>query len=95
MNRSGTIPEKSPGLSSTVMPRGATSPIRIVSVEGPCPVCWSALKLRELERTLDGAVAAYGSSTRFPLYDTEFGYHTDPPETGARPRSMRHSRPTT
>jgi hypothetical protein len=34
----------------------------------------------ELEQTLDGAMAAYGSSTRFPLYDTEFGYQTDPPE---------------
>ena len=33
-----------------------------------------------LERTLDGALAAYGSGTRFPLYDTEFGYQTSPPE---------------
>ncbi len=33
-----------------------------------------------LERTLDGALAAYGSSTRLPLYDTEFGYQTNPPE---------------
>jgi hypothetical protein len=37
-------------------------------------------QLKALERTLDGAVAAYGSATRFPLYDTEFGYQTDPPE---------------
>jgi hypothetical protein len=34
-----------------------------------------------LENTLDRAVAAYGSSVRFPLYDTEFGYQTNPPET--------------
>jgi hypothetical protein len=40
-------------------------------------------QLAQLERTLDGAAAAYGSSTRFALYDTEFGYHTDPPEMGA------------
>jgi hypothetical protein len=33
-----------------------------------------------LERTLDGALAAYGSDYRFPLYDTEFGYQTNPPE---------------
>ncbi|MBV8946023.1 MAG: hypothetical protein JO046_17875 [Solirubrobacterales bacterium] len=33
-----------------------------------------------LEQTLDRALAAYGSSTRFPLYDTEFGYQTNPPE---------------
>jgi hypothetical protein len=37
-----------------------------------------------LEHTLDGAVAAYGSSTRFSLYDTEFGYQTEPPETIVR-----------
>jgi hypothetical protein len=37
-------------------------------------------QLHVLERTLDGAVSAYGSSTRFPLYDTEFGYQTNPPE---------------
>jgi hypothetical protein len=34
----------------------------------------------ELEQTLDGAMAAYGSSTRLALYDTEFGYQTNPPE---------------
>jgi hypothetical protein len=38
----------------------------------------------ELERTLDGAITAYGSTTRFPLYDTEFGYQTNPPETITR-----------
>jgi hypothetical protein len=38
-------------------------------------------QLGALERTLDGALAAYGSSYRFPLYDTEFGYQTNPPET--------------
>jgi hypothetical protein len=37
-------------------------------------------QLPALERTLDGALAAYGSSYRFPLYDTEFGYQTNPPE---------------
>ncbi len=37
-------------------------------------------QLHKLERTLDGALSAYGSSTRFPLYDTEFGYQTNPPE---------------
>jgi hypothetical protein len=39
-------------------------------------------QLPALERTLSGALAAYGSNTRFPLYDTEFGYQTNPPETG-------------
>jgi hypothetical protein len=41
-------------------------------------------KLSSLEATLDGAQAAYGSGTRFPLYDTEFGYQTNPPEKIAR-----------
>ena len=38
-------------------------------------------QLTTLEHTLDGALAAYGSSHRFPLWDTEFGYQTNPPET--------------
>jgi hypothetical protein len=38
-------------------------------------------QLGRLEATLDGALAAYGSDIRFPLYDTEFGYQTNPPET--------------
>ncbi|HTU84094.1 MAG TPA: hypothetical protein VMF57_00895 [Solirubrobacteraceae bacterium] len=37
-------------------------------------------QLGALQRTLDGALEAYGSSYRFPLYDTEFGYQTNPPE---------------
>jgi hypothetical protein len=38
-------------------------------------------QLQQLEHTLDGAMAAYGSHVRLPLYDTEFGYQTNPPET--------------
>lgn len=37
-----------------------------------------------LERTLDRLQAIYGSSARFPIYATEFGYQTDPPERVAR-----------
>jgi hypothetical protein len=33
-----------------------------------------------LEHSLDTLQRAYGSSTRFPIYDTEFGYQTNPPE---------------
>jgi hypothetical protein len=36
--------------------------------------------LPRLERALDRLQAAYGSSTRFPVYSTEFGYQTNPPE---------------
>jgi hypothetical protein len=41
-------------------------------------------KLPSLEATLDGAVAAYGLTIKLPLYDTEFGYQTNPPEKIAR-----------
>ncbi len=41
-------------------------------------------KLPSLEATLDGAVAAYGQTTKFPIYNTEFGYQTNPPEKIAR-----------
>lgn len=43
-----------------------------------------------LERTLDGALTAYGSSSRFLLYDTEFGYQTNPPEASIA-RAVRPS----
>ena len=41
-------------------------------------------KLPDLEATLDRAIAAYGLNIKFPLYDTEFGYQTNPPETIGR-----------
>lgn len=37
--------------------------------------------LPKLERTLDAVQRAYGSSRRLAIWDTEFGYQTDPPET--------------
>jgi hypothetical protein len=40
--------------------------------------------LPNLEHTLDRLQGLYGSSTRFDLYPTEFGYQTDPPEKIAR-----------
>jgi hypothetical protein len=36
-----------------------------------------------LIRTLDTLQRTYGSSTRFPVYSTEFGYQTTPPDTEA------------
>jgi hypothetical protein len=38
-------------------------------------------QLKQLEYTLDASMAAYGSHKRLALYDTEFGYQTNPPET--------------
>jgi hypothetical protein len=35
--------------------------------------------LPKLERTLDRLNSTYGSHTRFPIYNTEFGFQTDPP----------------
>jgi hypothetical protein len=40
--------------------------------------------LHNLQRTLDKAQEAYGSRTRFPIYSTEFGLQTNPPEKIAR-----------
>jgi hypothetical protein len=36
--------------------------------------------LPELEQSLDRLQRAYGSSTQFPIYSTEFGYQTRPPD---------------
>jgi hypothetical protein len=33
-----------------------------------------------LEKTLDRANTAYGSHTKFPIYNTEFGFQTNPPK---------------
>ena len=37
-------------------------------------------EISTLERTLDQLQRVYGSSTRFPIYSTEFGYQTRPPD---------------
>jgi hypothetical protein len=40
-------------------------------------------QIGKLERTLDTLQAVYGSHTRFPIWSTEFGYQTTPPDTEA------------
>jgi hypothetical protein len=47
--------------------------------------------LPRLESTLDRLQSLYGSSKRFPIYSTEFGYQTDPPEKIARAISPAHA----
>lgn len=37
----------------------------------------------KLERTLDRLQGVYGSSTKFPIWSTEFGYQTSPPDVQA------------
>ncbi len=39
-----------------------------------------------LSRALDRLVGVYGSRTRFPIYDTEFGYITSPPKHSPDPK---------
>ena len=40
-------------------------------------------EIPKLERVLDTMQGVYGSHTRFPIYSTEFGYQTTPPDTEA------------
>ena len=47
--------------------------------------------LPRLGRTLDAIQAAYGSSRRFPLYSTEYGYKTDPPYIAGAPLAIAPS----
>ncbi|MGO9903662.1 MAG: hypothetical protein ACLP0J_29255 [Solirubrobacteraceae bacterium] len=56
-------------------------------------LCWNPYTLQSdpdyadfpeiprLERTLDHLNAVYGSHTRFPIWNTEYGWWTDPPDT--------------
>jgi hypothetical protein len=44
--------------------------------------------LPRLEQVLDAIQSAYGSSTRFPLYSTEYGYKTNPPYAGGAPLDL-------
>jgi hypothetical protein len=37
--------------------------------------------IKDLERALDRLQRTYGSNKRFPIWSTEFGYQTNPPET--------------
>jgi hypothetical protein len=40
-------------------------------------------EIPRLERVLDALQRVYGSDTKFPIYSTEFGYQTTPPDTEA------------
>jgi len=80
---SKAFPQDNPGLFQATgfafhpYPQGKVAP-NIRTVEEPDYADLPAVP--ELEQTLDGAMSAYGSRVRLPLYDTEFGYQTDPPE---------------
>ncbi len=51
---------------------------------GPDPGFADLPQVGALEATLDGANRAYGSHTRFPIWNTEYGYRTHPPDPGER-----------
>jgi hypothetical protein len=50
----------------------------------PNPGIITLANLRGFERVLDGIFRAYGQPTGFPLYLTEWGYKTDPPNPFVR-----------
>jgi hypothetical protein len=66
------------GLSVHPYPQGGELPTT-VAVDEPDYADLAALP--NLVHTLDSAQRAYGSDASLPLYSTEFGYQTDPPET--------------
>jgi hypothetical protein len=69
------------GFSDHPYPQGGVPPDTITPDE---PDYADLATLRNLEHTLDRLQTVYGSATRFPIYSTEFGYQTNPPETIAR-----------
>jgi hypothetical protein len=65
------------GFADHPYPQGALAP----NIATPGEPDYADLAtLGNLERTLDRLQATYGSARRLPIYSTEFGYHTDPPE---------------
>ncbi len=65
------------GFAAHLYPQGALAP----DLRSPDEPDYADLaSLGTLERTLDRLQATYGSSRRLPIFSTEFGYQTDPPE---------------
>ena len=48
-------------------------------------------RLSQLGNTLDKAAKAYGSSAKLAIYSTEFGFQTNPPNTGQFATSMKNA----
>jgi hypothetical protein len=65
------------GLAAHLYPQGAQPPNLRLPDE---PDDADFASLPELDTTLDRSSAAWGKARRLPIYSTEFGYHTDPPE---------------
>ena len=73
------------GLAAHLYPQGELSPT--IRVPGE-PDFADFASLPELSSTLDRAFGAYGSSRRLPIYSTEFGYQTNPPELYHAPPAL-------
>jgi hypothetical protein len=69
------------GFADHPYPQGAVPPNVVTPDE---PDYADLASLPRLEHTLDRALAVYRSNRRLPIYNTEFGYQTNPPETIAR-----------
>jgi hypothetical protein len=55
--------------------------------EDNSPLYTSLADIGNLEGALDAANRAYGSSEKFPIYNTEYGYITSPPKISPDPKS--------
>jgi hypothetical protein len=66
------------GIADHPYPQGGTPPDQVTPDE---PDYADLAALGRLEATLDRARAAYGTYPKLPIYNTEFGYQTNPPET--------------
>ena len=84
---SKSFPKENPGLFHATgfavhpYPQGQVTPNVATKNE---PDYGDLPKLPDLEATLDRAIAAYGLTIKYPIYNTEFGYQTNPPEKIAR-----------
>ena len=67
------------GLAAHLYPFGPVPPTQSDTLE---PDYADISTLGKLENTLQSAIRAYGVVKQMPIYNTEFGYQTDPPETG-------------
>ena len=77
---SGPVPRQR--IRRSPLPAGADC--RRPSQRRTSPTTPTSPPCRNLERTLDRAQAAYGSHPALPIYSTEFGFQTNPPEAIAR-----------
>jgi hypothetical protein len=72
---------KAGGFADHPYPLGGLAPNQVTPAE---PDYADLASLPKLEQTLDRAQSAYGTHSPLPIYSTEFGYQTNPPETIAR-----------